>query len=125
MRAYGAWRALSEVSRGQFNLIEREARVSDTQFQESLDQLLEELAAIEHQRWAHWQRYVHDNGKPQPDGSILLPADLVERWERQINTSYSSLSESEKDSDREQVRKYFPLLERWFQHIRKVSGSDV
>jgi hypothetical protein len=99
--------------------------VPDTQLQKSLDQLLEELAAIEHQRWAHWQRYVHDTGKQQPDGSILLPADLVERWERQINTSYSKLSESEKDSDREQVRRYFPLLERWFQKVRKRSDSDV
>jgi hypothetical protein len=99
--------------------------VSDIQFPNSLAQLLEELAAIEHQRWAHWQRYVHDHGKRQPDGSILLPADLVERWERQINTSYDKLSESEKDSDREQVRKYFPLLERWFQQVRKMSGKDV
>jgi hypothetical protein len=93
--------------------------VSDTQFQKSLDQLLEDLAAIEHQRWAHWQRYVHDSGKQLPDGSILLPADLVERWERQINTSYGGLSQSEKDSDREQVRKYLPLIERWFQQVRK------
>jgi hypothetical protein len=29
---------------------------------------------IEHQRWAHWQRYVHDNGKRQTDGSIILLA---------------------------------------------------
>jgi hypothetical protein len=93
--------------------------VSDTQFQESLAHLLEELAALEHQRWAHWQKYVHDNGERQPDGSVLLPANLIERWERQINTPYKDLAESEKNSDREQVRKYFPLLERCLEQHRK------
>ena len=50
--------------------------------------LVEELAALEHERWAHWQKYVHDKGQRQPDGSILLPPTLVTRWERQINTRY-------------------------------------
>ena len=93
--------------------------MSDPQFDESLAHLLEELAALEHQRWAHWQRYVHDKGERQPDGSILLPANLVERWERQISTSYKDLTDSEKESDREQVRKYLPLLEQWLRRVRK------
>jgi hypothetical protein len=44
------------------------------------------------------------------DGSIVLPADLVARWERQIATRYDELSEEEKQSDREQVMKYLPLI---------------
>jgi hypothetical protein len=99
--------------------------VAKTEFEDSIAELLEELAAIEHQRWAHWQRYVHDNGERQADGSIVLPAALVERWERQINTSYDKLSEIEKDSDREQVRKYLPLLEQWLQQARKKSNRNV
>jgi hypothetical protein len=99
--------------------------LSNNQLDNSFAQLLEELAAIEHDRWAHWQRYVHDNGERQTDGSILLPADLVERWERQINTAYNELSEQEKNSDREQVRKYFPLLERSLQQAcKKSEGND-
>jgi hypothetical protein len=93
--------------------------VAEPESEDSMAQLLEELAAIEHQRWAHWQRYVHDNGKRQTDGSIILPAALVERWEHQIKTSYDKLSEVEKDSDREQVRKYLPLIEHWLQQARK------
>jgi hypothetical protein len=72
--------------------------------------MLEELAAIEHERWSHWQRYLHSKGTMQPDGSLLLPPDLVRRWEGQFDTPYSQLSEKEKDSDRDQVRKYLPTV---------------
>lgn len=75
-----------------------------------IDSLIEELAAIEHERWAHWQRFVHDSGKIQLDGSLIIPADLVARWERQIQTPYHQLTEPERESDREQVRKYLPTI---------------
>jgi hypothetical protein len=75
-----------------------------------LDGLVEQLAAVEHERWSHWQRYVHSKCARQPDGSLLLPADLVARWEKQIDTKYAELDEQERESDREQVRKYLPLI---------------
>lgn len=75
-----------------------------------LNGLLEELAAIEHERWSHWQRHVHAKGRRQSDGSLVLPAELVERWERQIATEYADLNEAEKESDREQVRRYLALI---------------
>jgi hypothetical protein len=76
----------------------------------SLDGLVEELSAIEHERWSHWQRYLHNKGFLQPDGSLVLPVDLVEHWDKQMNTKYENLSDREKESDREQVRKYLPLI---------------
>lgn len=97
----------------------------DNQLNESFASLLEELAALEHERWAHWQRYVHEKGQRLPDGSVLLPADLVSRWDRQINTLYRDLADEEKDSDREQVRKYFPLLERWLNRSRNEGEGNV
>ena len=75
-----------------------------------LDALLEELAALEHERWAHWQKYVHEQGELQTDGSLLIPSEKVRRWQEQIETKYADLSEAEKDSDREQVRRYVPLI---------------
>ena len=72
--------------------------------------LIESLAALEHERWAHWQRYMHSKGIRQADGSLLLPADLIARWEKQITTNYAELDDKEKESDREQVRKYLPLI---------------
>jgi hypothetical protein len=75
-----------------------------------LGALLEQLAALEHERWSHWQRYVHSKCIRQPDGSLLLPSDLVARWEKQIKTKYEDLDTQEKESDREQVRRYLPLI---------------
>lgn len=77
-----------------------------------LEEILEELASVEHMRWAHWQRYMHEKGQRQPDGSLVIPAELVEKWQRQIDTPYVDLSESEKESDREQVRRYLPIIVR-------------
>ena len=73
-------------------------------------QVVEQLADIEHERWAHWQQYVHDQCERQDDGSLVIPADLAERWQVQIETRYAELSEREKDSDREQVRRYLPYV---------------
>jgi len=75
-----------------------------------LEGLVERLAAIEHERWAHWQRYMHDKGRRQADGSLVLPTELVSQWETQIATGYAELSEAEKESDREQVRRYLPTI---------------
>jgi hypothetical protein len=75
-----------------------------------LPQLIEELAALEHERWAHWQRYLHAQCKPGPDGSLTIPAGLVQRWTEQIDTPYLDLSDEEKDSDREQVYRYLPTI---------------
>ena len=77
---------------------------------EILEGLVEELAAIEHDRWSHWQRYMHGKATQQSDGSLLIPPDLVTRWEDQINRRYDDLSEQERESDREQVRKYLPVI---------------
>jgi hypothetical protein len=81
--------------------------------------LYEQLAAIEHQRWADWQHHVHNTaGIRRPDGSILLPAGTVARWERQISTDYAELSEQEKQSDRDQVDRYWHLIVRFIARSR-------
>ncbi len=70
----------------------------------------EQLADIEHQRWSDWQKYMHskmiDNGK----GFLEIDEEFINRWATQIRTPYSELSEKEKDSDREQVERYLPML---------------
>jgi hypothetical protein len=87
--------------------------MEDDRNKEGLDELLETLASIEHERWSHWQRYVHSKCTPHgDDGALVIPAELVKRWERLIATSYSELTEKEKDSDREQVHRYLPLIAR-------------
>lgn len=75
-----------------------------------LEGLIEKLADAEHERWSHWQRYLHSKCRRIGDGSLVIPRHLVEQWESQMNTPYSALSESEKESDREQVRRYLPII---------------
>ena len=73
-------------------------------------ELLEQLAAVEHERWSHWQRFMHDQSVRNSDGSLTIPAALVSKWERLMQTPYAELNEKERESDREQVRRYLPLL---------------
>ena len=80
------------------------------EIEDLMEGMIDELAAIEHERWSHWQRYVHEKGRREADGSVTIPAELVEQWEAQIDKPYVDLSEDEKESDREQVRKYMPVI---------------
>ena len=72
----------------------------------------EGLASLSHDIWAHWMQYIFKNCEAVTDGSILIPVDKVKKWTRQMTTPYESLSEVEKDSDREQANKIITFLER-------------
>ena len=74
------------------------------------DELLELLASIEHERWSHWQSYMHSKCIEGEDGSLTIPAELASQWSQQMSMPYAELSEKEKESDREQVRRYLPTL---------------
>lgn len=50
----------------------------------------EKIAEREHEQWAHWTEYMLNN----------LTEENIARWREQIKTSYSDLSEEEKESDR-------------------------
>lgn len=78
-------------------------------------ELYEQLAAIEHTRWSHWQKYLHTHcARREPDGSLTIPAVYVQHWEQMINTPYQFLTETEKASDREQVDRYWHLIRSHF-----------
>jgi hypothetical protein len=96
------------------------------------DELIENLAAIEHERWSDWQTYVHDRAQGlsvvSDDGLLtgrLIPQPLIERWELQIDTHYTDLTEREKQADREQVMRYWTdivlFVESW---IERDGGFD-
>jgi hypothetical protein len=74
-------------------------------------ELFEKLADIEHSRWADWQKYYHSKCFINKNNeNIIIPKDVWDRAERQIKTSYEDLSEAEKESDREQVMRYWNLI---------------
>lgn len=64
------------------------------------DERLEALAALEHEQWAQWTKHMLAN---------LTPENVV-RWQRQCDTPYDQLTESEKEKDREWARRVLVLL---------------
>ena len=79
-------------------------------------------SAIEHERWADWQKYCFEKLKIERyyEREVALKTDDTEgdnykwqiyNWWRQIETPYKDLSEEEKDSDREQVMRYWYLID--------------
>lgn len=74
-------------------------------------ELNEQLASIQHKIWAHWMQYLFSVSIQNLDGSITIPKDKVERWKRQASTSYESLPQDEKKSDKEQAEKVLALLD--------------
>lgn len=85
--------------------------------QSDIRALKEKLAAIEHERWADWQRWVHDQFKPHTNNAgekfFIIPAYKVDAWNTQIRTHYDDLTDREKASDMEQVDRYWPLIEEY------------
>lgn len=70
----------------------------------------EKISDVQHEIWASWMRWVFQICPTNDDGTVTIPADKVERWQRQIKTPYESLTEKEKDSDREQADKVLAVI---------------
>jgi len=81
----------------------------------------EKLADYAHEAWSGWMKHLFNKSKImysrdyQSDalnpGGVLIPDALVKRWQRQMTTPYSELSEEEKDSDRKEADKILAILE--------------
>lgn len=72
--------------------------------------LREELAAVQHEIWAHWMQYLFSVCRENEDGSYTIPGDKVRRWKRQMKTDYDELLASERESDLEQADKVINIL---------------
>ncbi len=68
----------------------------------SESEIVEALAALEHERWSGWEKYRQRVDNP----------DSRARWKRQRETMYAELSEREKESDRVEARKTLALLRK-------------
>lgn len=87
-------------------------------------EFVEAGAALEHERWAKWQAYVHSKCVEHENGKgewVYFPSDSFRHWQRQIETPYADLSEQEKESDRKEARTYLPLIRKLLQdHKQKI-----
>jgi len=80
---------------------------------------LEGLAALAHAQWSGWMRHLFSLSKKQDDGSVIIPAGLVARWEKQMQTPYEMLSFDEQELDRVEGRRVLALkwLDQEEQHV--------
>ena len=69
-----------------------------------MNSLREKLAALEHDQWANWMRYMFAN----------FNKENIERWKRQIELPYELLTEGEKESDRTWADKVIALINEHF-----------
>jgi hypothetical protein len=76
-----------------------------------MNDLREQLAALDHEQWAGWMNYLFEKSEEGEDGSVIIPKLLVLRWKRQMNTPYTDLSEDEKESDRAEADKVLRLIQ--------------
>lgn len=71
----------------------------------------ERLAEYAHEAWSGWIKYMFGKSVLTfEDGSIVIPANLRYRWQRQANTNYIDLPESEKESDRAEADKMLTII---------------
>lgn len=86
-----------------------------------MNNILEKTADLCHEQWTGWMKYLF--GKCiNINGDLLIPADSVKRWKRQMNTAYPALPENEKESDRVEARKFILLLS---DHARRKTKNTI
>ena len=76
-----------------------------------MNDLREQLAALAHEQWAGWMKYLFEKSIDGDDGSVEIPASFVARWKRQMNTLYVDLPETEKESDRAEADKVLRIIQ--------------
>jgi len=101
---YG-WHERAKEVQEEYDQLIKQKDVAYAEEKNRMNNTIELLANIQHQIWSHWMKYQFLVCQENPDGSVTIPAEKVERWKRQKNTDYLALSEAEKVSDREQAEK--------------------
>lgn len=79
----------------------------------------EKLATYAHEAWSGWMRWMFEHGgmstiQADDNGKTVtfwtMKPEQYERWQRQMNTVYGALPESEKESDRAEADKMLAII---------------
>ena len=73
--------------------------------------LRQKLAAVQHEIWADWMRYLFQVSELNDDGTYTISEEKARRWIRQLNTPYSKLSEDEQRSDLELADRILSIID--------------
>jgi len=74
-------------------------------------EIRERLAALEHEQWIHWTKYMIEN----------LTTENILLWRKEIEAVYEELSEKQKDSDREWADKVLSIIA---QYVIEPGGAE-
>ena len=85
---------------------------------------LDETSRKGWQNYLHSQCGVHESSEGIKTGALIIHRQDVEHWEHQIKTPYSDLTEKEKESDRDQVDKFWPLIQERIQSLEAEVEAD-
>lgn len=77
-----------------------------------MKKIIEKLANYEHDRWSRWQKYLFSKCSQNKDGSMTIPKKFVDRWNKQINTSYFDLSNEEQESDKKEAIEILKIIKK-------------
>ena len=133
-RAGIAWEERMDESARKWAELKGYDKEDRTELDQALEGTLERMAAQAHISWSGWMKHLFKLSTHNADGTVTIPAHLVERWERQIATPYADLSESEKDSDRaeanqmEEIRSSdtpFPLKRASFEELAQAMARET
>lgn len=69
----------------------------------------EALADLCHRQWAGWMNHIFSKCE-YVDGNFIIPALLVERWRRQMMTTYDKLPPDEQESDLQEADEFLQLI---------------
>jgi len=89
---------------------------------DTINRIVEQMAAKAHNVWAKWLKYMFSNGVFNVNGSFTIPKSLVEKWTEQMNEKYDELDEKEKKSDRIIAYGYINVLRPFLE--KKVMDKE-
>ena len=70
----------------------------------------EALAEYAHEAWSRWMTHLFSRVTLNDRNQAVLSADDVRKWQRQLNTAYADLTESEKASDRREADRMIEIF---------------
>lgn len=106
---------MNELLENHPHLKEERAKTDKGKTESDLMNLLsirESLSEYAHDAWSGWMKYMFSKMTINRDETATMPEWAVERWTRQMNLSYTELSEEEKDSDRDEAERMLSIAFR-------------
>ena len=86
----------------------------DMREEREMNELTCNLAAYAHEAWSGWMKYMFEScGTKEEDGSFIILASMVKRWERQMLTKYEDLPVDEQISDIDEAHKMIAIFDDW------------